>query len=221
MPYLIFAEWPNLRSEDYPKMSKHFNTVEPDGLWFRAVGDQDNTLYVLEVWSDIVSFRRFRDEVMARDEVQDFLIKSTGEITDSHLRTHVSAAYPGTEAEYERSTWIAPLEPATIAVFIWPDIKIVQYQSVMEGKRGVLRDPGAKDILFAADGPYGANGWVVAHIWRKETSRLAYKEHAKSWNKAYIGDGPLLKKIIPLQLFYYTKSCPTKLINPLSENGIA
>jgi len=85
----------------------------------------------------------------------------------------------------------------------------------------VLAHDSADELLFAADGPYGDAGWVVAHAWRRESARQAHVEHTREMARPYVACGPELKRVAQLRYAYYTASCPTELSNQVCPEGIA
>jgi len=221
LSFLVYAEWPNIPASAFPEQSGKFGP-EPDGLWFRAVGESEGKMCVLDVFSDRLAFRRYRDRAMANRAVKQHLSRSYGIDGPSFaVRESTTAFYPGAHAEFVRSRWHALPDPGTIAIFAWPSIRVDDYVGVMRKRKGILGCPSHEALLSAVDGPLGDAGWLVAHAWRSEAARLEHVAETREWSAKYIEGGPLWKRTVPLLYVYYGESCPHALLNPLSTDGIA
>jgi len=214
MSFVNVKHWPTLPSHVFPKQYAALGLNEPDGLWFRAVGDAERggTL-VFEVWEDHLAWRRHREAEAADREVAAAKTAHDAHKPGASLRTEVTAQYfAGTN---ERSVWRSSVSPGGMLAVTYPDIPIQKYLSGLEKHGQTAKTSAGQGVLCAVDGPSGDADWTVARVWNEVS------EHAEAIAKQ-IADLRKPEKsracfVAELSHLYVTAACPEGSRNPLGE----
>ncbi|MEM9485808.1 MAG: hypothetical protein AAGA83_19185 [Cyanobacteria bacterium P01_F01_bin.116] len=214
MSFLVLTEWPRVPVEDFIKKGPILEFFDStDGLWFRAlgIGSKGKTINT-EIWRDILSFRKHRDSIIERKSVQAEL-KSYG-ITgpDYALRHPITTAYPGVEFRNFRYDDFVAIE-GTIAITILPDIRVNQYQEIIENVM-VYELTVNSDVIFFADAPLNNGSWLFLWISKNDETEILHQT-VERW----FGQNASEKRSVQLRYLKVRPQAPTYPIVEITKRS--